>query len=250
MNSENTILSPQILPHGQDGILVCFDRKVTQQAGAAALTLRRDITLADLPGISEVSASLTSVLVRFDPDATTRAVLSKTLGTLLSARDWAQFDTPAPTRRWTIPVTFGGAAGPQLAQSADLAGQSVEQAVSEICNTELRVLTIGYAPGQPYLGMLPDHWGFPRLPELTPAVPAGALVVAVRQLVIFTNASATGWRQIGQTAFRPFLQDRAEPLLFQQGDAVQFTTISHAEWQSLEADNADGLGGAICKVTS
>ena len=150
---------------------------------------------------------------------------------------------PAPMRRWTIPAAFGGVAGPQLAEVAALAQCHAEQARRQLLETELRVLAIGFAPGQPYLGLLPPNWNMPRQAGLTPQVPAGALVVAVRQIVLFANASTTGWRQVGQCGFRPFMRDRSTPFALQPGDAIRFTAVAESEIGSL-AGASDGLGGA------
>jgi allophanate hydrolase subunit 1 len=83
---------------------------------------------------------------------------------------------------------------------------------------------------------------------LTPKVPAGALVLAVRQLVLFTNPSVTGWRQVAYTAFRPFKFDRADPFALRLGDGLRFHAVSHDDMHALDAGNTDGLGGARCEV--
>jgi allophanate hydrolase subunit 1 len=67
----------------------------------------------------------------------------------------------------------------------------------------VRVLAVGFAPGQPYLGPLGEEWNLPRLKALQ-QVPAGALVQAISQFVLFTGPAPTGWRHVGQTAFRCF----------------------------------------------
>jgi KipI family sensor histidine kinase inhibitor len=189
-------------------------------------------------------------MVRFDPVVLTRAALRDVIAPELDGQDWANVSPPAPTRRWHIPVCFGPDQAPQLDEIAALAGCSPDQAIEAITGTDLSVLAIGFAPGQPYLGMLPDNWGFARQSELTPMVPAGAVVVALRQVVLFANDSPTGWRQAGQSAFRPFLLTRPEPLVLRAGDGVRFHTVGVGEFEALVAANSDGLGGATCEVLS
>ncbi|WP_161556073.1 carboxyltransferase domain-containing protein [Mangrovicoccus ximenensis] len=154
---------------------------------------------------------------------------------------------PAPQRRWHIPVAFGGNHGPQLAEVAELAGTREEEAVRQICAAELRVLAIGFAPGQPYIGLLPERWNFPRMSALNPEVPAGALTIAVRQIVMFTAASPTGWRQVGRAAFRNFLPGREPPVPLRAGDAIRYVPVSADEYETLAAAE-DGLGGATLEV--
>lgn len=241
-------ISPVILPIGLDGLIVRFALSSSPRATSAVQRFRDLVAEACLGGVCEVAAALTSVLLRFDPQKTTRTTIAKDLEQLLSQVDLKNSTMPTATRIWHIPVQFGGSAGPQLKEAAAMAGRSEAQAIEDILGADLRVLTIGFAPGQPYIGLLPAHWDIPRQTELTPQVPAGALVVAVRQLVLFANPSVTGWRQIGSCAFRPFLPSRREPFALRQGDALKFSQVSEGEMTRIEADDPDGLGGARCEV--
>ena len=64
-----------------------------------------------------------------------------------------------------------------------------------------------------------------------------------RQVIPFVNASTTGWRQVGLTAFRPFMRDRDQPFALRMGDRIRFEPASEAEISRLE-EESDGLGGA------
>ena len=250
MQTPQTDCHPVILPLGQDGVLVRFSLQGSERVTAALQAFRAEIAQANISGVTKTAASLGSVLVQFDPYRVTRADVVTRVRESLDGRDWMQASLPPARRRWSIPVAFGGAYGGQMGEICALTGQNEKQAIADITGTEVRVLAIGFAPGQPYFGYLPDHWNFARQTQITPKVPAGALVVAVRQLVLFVTASPTGWRQIGQTGFRPFLLDRAEPFLLEQGDAVRFIHTPDNEMPALLQDNGSGLGGAKCEVLS
>lgn len=49
---------------------------------------------------------------------------------------------------------------------------------------------------------------------MTPQVPVGAVTVAIRQIVLLSVPSPTGWRHVGQTALRLFGPERTHPFLF------------------------------------
>ena len=235
---------PVFCPLGIDGILVRFSRILTPAANASASAFCAQIKSAALPGVTEVASSLTSVRVGFDPGATDRRALTARLHDMLG--DLQRVDT-SPRRLWHIPAAFGPAHAPQLAEAAQMAGLTPDQAVQEITATVLRVLAIGFAPGQPYLGQMPDHWNVPRQEALTPSVPRGALVTAVRQLIIFAADTPTGWRQIGQSAFSVWRPDSDTPFALEAGDGVQFSAISDDTLRDLQA-NSDTNGGARCEV--
>lgn len=97
------------------------------------------------------------------------------------------------------------------------------------------------------MGTLPENWDIPRQGGLTPLVPACAIVAAIRQLIIFPTATPTGWRHIGQTAFRGFRPDADEPFMLRAGDEVQFVPIEADELRRLSTDDPEH-GGATTSV--
>ncbi len=248
MTDANTICDgpPNFFPLGQDGVLVRFGDGFAAQPDAAR-AFGAAVSGANLEGVSEVATSLASVLVRFTPWVISREDVIRRLQTVLEApRKRGLADNP--TRLWTIPASFGGDDGPQLNEAAALAGLSPEDAIADITATEVSVLAIGFAPGQPYLGHLHQGWDMPRQQALTRKVPAGSLVVALRQMVVFANPSPTGWRWIGSCAFAPFKTDRAEPFALRVGDRVRFAQTDAATISDLRVGQTDGLGGATCVV--
>lgn len=240
-------LTPEILPHGPDGLLLRLGLTVREETLSAVQMLRSALEARPPQGVEEIVGSLTSVYLRFDPARVTRAEVMAEAMAIAEETDLAAATLPPPTRRWTIPVVLGGDQGPQFTDMARAAGLSDETARKTLLNTPVRVLTIGFAPGLPYMGLLPPEWDVPRLAEITPNVPRSALVAAVRQVIIFTNPTPTGWRHIGQTAFRGFDIGRDPATLLQAGDEIRLEAMSPADLAALEADNPGGLGGARCE---
>ncbi|MEP6289866.1 MAG: carboxyltransferase domain-containing protein, partial [Marinomonas sp.] len=191
----------------------------------------------------EVSTSLTSVFVRFDAEQISHAALTSLLQDLLSQKNWADTPLPMGRRFWRVPTVYGTDLAPQLAEAADLAGLDEQKAIEALGSARVRVLTIGFAPGQPYLGPLGSEWDIPRQTELTPRVPAGALVQAVSQFVLFSDANPTGWRHVGQTGFRNFRLGASDPFSLRAGDEMQFFPVSKPEFLRLLDQDPD-LGGA------
>lgn len=216
---------PEVLTIGVDGLLVRFGTVLSEPANRAALALRAAIDAGSLPGVEETATSLVSAYVRFDPTRTDHAALGAALRGLLAQRDWTQAPLPRGRRLWRVPAVFGTTLAPQLAEAAALAGLTPEAAVADLTAAPLRVQTIGFAPGQPYLGQLPPHWAIPRQTALTAAVPEGAVVLAIRQMTMFSVPSPTGWRHVAQTALRLFRPDDPDPFLLRPGDEVAFDPV-------------------------
>lgn len=241
-------LFPQIVPVGLTGMLVRFADQLTEPANRAALAFRAAVDAEGWAGVEETSSSLTSTYLRFDPLHLAHADLQARLQRLLAKVDWYAAAPPHGRRFWRIPTVFGTAMAPQLAEAAALAGQTEAEAIETLSAARTRVLTLGFAPGQPYLGALPDQWNIPRQSSISPQVPAGALVVAVRQFVLFANASPTGWRHVGQTGFRLYRPDTSDPFPLRAGDEVQFYAVTPDEYETIQSLDQTGNGGAVVEL--
>ncbi|EPX82019.1 5-oxoprolinase subunit B family protein [Salipiger mucosus] len=231
---------PMIRTVGTDGMLVSFGDRLSEAANRAALAFRAAVERAGWSGVEETSSSLVSAYLRFDPLGLSHADLTARLQDLIADRDWLEAPLPEGRRLHRIPTCYGGESGPQLAEAAEAAGMSEAEAVESLSGARVRVTALGFAPGQPYLGELPEAWDIPRQQDLTPQVPKGALVLAIRQFVIFSVTAPTGWRQVGQTAAPLFRMGDERPFLLAPGDEVIFPAVSEAEFANMRAEAAGG----------
>jgi KipI family sensor histidine kinase inhibitor len=235
---------PRIASVGLTGLLVQFADHLSEPANRAAIAFRAALERESWPGVEETSSTLASAFLRFDPLAVTHAAMQARVATLLASDDWYAAPLPGGRRLHRIPCVFGGSHGPQFDDAAQAAGLSADAALASLTAARPRVLTLGYAPGMPYSGQLPPEWNIPRLKALTPMVPQGALVVAIRQLIVFSNATPTGWRHIGQTAFRCFRPESADPFALRPGDELMFHAITPEELEAIRARDPHG-GGVV-----
>ncbi|MEM1429863.1 MAG: carboxyltransferase domain-containing protein [Pseudomonadota bacterium] len=231
---------PAIRTVGVDGLLVSFGDRLSEPANRAALAFRAALERDGPPEIEETSTSLVSAYLRFDAVACDHGAVERAVAALLATRDWYAAPLPQGRRRWRIPTVFGTDLAPQLDEAAAAAGMSAGDAIHSISETRVRVQTIGFAPGQPYLGELDPAWDIPRQTELTERVPIGALTVAIRQLVLFSVSTPTGWRHVGQTAFQLFRPDSADPFVLRPGDEVHFDPVSREVYERVQAEGPDG----------
>ncbi len=235
---------PLIRTVGLSGILVTFAQAMNEPANRAALAFRAAVEDAAWPEVTETSTSLVSTFLAVDLSATTMGQITDRIQSLLATQDWTQAPLPAGRTLWHVPTVYGTDLAPQLEEAAEVADVDPDAAIAELSTSRVRVLTIGFAPGQPYMGELSDTWNIPRQEGLTKSVPSGALVIAIRQLITFTNASPTGWRHIGQTAFANFRPGTDTPFALSPGDELTFPAISRAELEDIRAKDTSGNGGA------
>ena len=232
--------APTIRRVGLTGLLVSFGSAMSEPANRAALAFRAAIEAEDWPEVSETMMTLVSVFVAVDLVTVPAETVEERLQELLAREDWFAAPLPGGRTLWHVPTVYGTDLAPQLEEAAEVAGLDPDEAIRQLSSARVRVLPLGFAPGQPYLGELPKVWDIPRQQGLTKSVPRGALVTAIRQLIIFTGPTPTGWRHVGQTAFRNFNQLAATPFALSPGDELVFPAIDRAAFDTLATSESYG----------
>ena len=93
---------------------------------------------------------------------------------------------------------------------------------------------IGFTPGYPYLGEVPDEIATPRRETPRTHVPRGSVGIAQKQTGIYSVDSPGGWQIIGWTPVVLFDPGAKPPSLLVMGDRVRFKAITAkegAQWQ-------------------
>lgn len=108
-----------------------------------------------------------------------------------------------------------------------------EQVVQTHQQGEYKVLTVGFAPGFAYMGMLNPSIAVPRLDTPRIQVPKGAVAIADRQTAIYPAVSPGGWNIIGLCPVAMFHLEPEPYLTVNVGDRVQFVGIDKAEFLAL-----------------
>ncbi|NYU09637.1 hypothetical protein A8O28_11150 [Enterobacteriaceae bacterium CCUG 67584] len=138
-------------------------------------------------------------------------------------RWWEESEALEPdSRAIEIPVVYGTAAGPDLGEVARHAGLTEKQVVELHSSADYVVWFLGFQPGFPYLGGLPEQLATPRRAEPRLQVPAGSVGIGGSQTGIYPLVTPGGWQLIGHTSLPLFDPARDEPVLLRPGDTVRF----------------------------
>lgn len=175
---------------------------------------------ATMPALGAPVPGYASLLLPFDPEGCSedaargllRATLQRTAGG----------PPPASTSPIEIAVRYGGADGPDLAEVAARTGLTAADVVAAHAGTVYRVFLVGFVPGFPYLGVLPEELALPRRGTPRLRVPAGSVAIAGRQTGIYPAATPGGWLLIGRTDARVWDPRRDPPALLAPGERVRF----------------------------
>ena len=182
-------------------------------------------------GVIETIPGYSSLVLVIDPLKTTLSRLQETVGQIVEHLDPSQVP---PRRRVDIPVVYGGKYGPDLDWVAHYHGITPDRVIELHTSRAYHVYMIGFMPGFPYMGELPQGLVTPRRDTPRTVVPRGSVALAQAQTGIYSAQSPGGWQIIGRTPLTLFDPGRWPPALIEMGDRVRFFPIEEKEmarWQ-------------------
>ncbi len=221
-----TPLTPRFRFMGERSLLVELGERIAPEVNRGVERLLRSLEEQAWPGIRELSPGYRSLLVVFDPLVIPPAELPGRIEALWSS---AGEGRRSPAKRITVPVFYGGNHGPDLAEVAGRLGISAETVIRLHTSVSYRVYMIGFTPGFPYLGELPEALALPRRSTPRTRVPKGSVAVAQRQTGIYPVDSPGGWHLIGWTPIELFHPERRPACLLELGDEVRFVAVDALE---------------------
>jgi inhibitor of KinA len=198
-------------------LLLVFDDRISLAAHWDVLRLTP--LLWSVRGVTNVHPAYASILIDFDPRKIRHRDIERVATELFAQAASAPLPEP---RTVEIPVAYGGANGPDLDAVAELTGHTPDEVVAMHSGAEYLVYFLGFSPGFPYLGGLPESIAAPRLETPRRRVPAGSVAIGGQQTGVYPIASPGGWRIIGRTPLRLFDPGADPPVLLRMGDHVRF----------------------------
>jgi inhibitor of KinA len=231
----------RLLPLGERAWTVEFgvrmDPTLHRRVTAFSATLRRAIDAGAVTGIEDVVPTFRSATVFFDPAVADGDRLGEQL--LAFAADPGTAATEGLC--WRIPVSFGGARGPDLEDVAQACGLGPDQVVKALTGTTFEAYVMGFMPGFAYLGMLPEALDLPRRATPRTRVPARTLAIAGRLCGVYPFDSPGGWHLLGGVPLPMFDLERAErPALLSVGDRIDWYAVAETEFARIERAVTDG----------
>ena len=216
-----TLSAPRILPSGDSAITVEFSRNLDDGANQRVLALDRTLANAPVPGVTETVPTYRSLLVHYDPLLVDFDTLREKLLALANL--------PVPptikTRRWRIPVVYGGEHGIDLEDVAKTLKTTPDDIVARHVRGDYRVAMIGFTPGWSYLSGLDNSLHMPRRQNPRLLTPAGTISIGGVQTGVQCLAGPSGWHLLGRTAVRTYQLHRDPIFLLEPGDHVTFSPV-------------------------
>lgn len=206
------------------------DPGLSREVRAYDLGLRR----ASIPGVVEWVPAYTSLTVFYQPHRIRYADLCRALEGVAGEAEVPSAEV------FTLPVLYGGEAGPDLGFVARHHGLTEEEVIARHSREPYLIYMIGFAPGFPYLGDVPPELATPRLDSPRRAVPAGSVGIGGSQTGVYPLETPGGWRIIGRTPVRLFDPRRPRPILLEAGNCLRFRPVTAREYSEIEARVNEG----------
>lgn len=216
---------------GDRSLLVELGDEISPSVNQRVQELFVGLDLHRPEGILDLVPSYRSLLVIYEPLRILPADLMRTIRNIYEQLDTAEL--PAP-RTVEIPVVYGGDRGPDLENVAQYHHITPQEVIDYHIRPIYRVYMIGFTPGYPYLGEVPDAIATPRRETPRVLVPKGSVGIAQTQTGIYSVDSPGGWQIIGWTPVDLFDPLAQPPSLLMMGDRVRFQAITEqdaSQWQ-------------------
>ncbi|MFB9267472.1 5-oxoprolinase subunit PxpB [Bradyrhizobium erythrophlei] len=239
-----TLKPPRLLPSGDSAITVEFSRSIDDAANRRVLALDRLIAAEPIGGITETVPTYRSLLVHYDPVR----IGFDALGEQLLARAARALPVAGNTRRWRIPVAYGGEHGIDLEDVAKVLNTTPDDIVARHVAGDYRVAMIGFTPGWSYLSGLDQFLHLPRRQDPRLLTPAGTISIGGVQTGVQCIAGPSGWHLLGRTAVRTYQLHRDPIFLLEPGDAVTFTAVDAKTFA--EQDRAAEAGEFVAELVA
>jgi KipI family sensor histidine kinase inhibitor len=233
---------PRLLPSGDSAITVEFSRNIDDGANQRVLALDRTLARESIAGVTESVPTYRSLLVHYDPLRIGFDALSEKLAAL------ALLPVPpaARTRRWRIPVVYGGDHGIDLEDVAKALNTTPDDIVARHVAGNYRVAMIGFTPGWSYLSGLDASLQMPRRQNPRLLTPAGTISIGGVQTGVQCLAGPSGWHLLGRTAVRTYQLHRDPTFLLEPGDHVTFAAVDAKIFA--EQDRAAEAGEIVAEL--
>jgi inhibitor of KinA len=216
---------------GDRALLVELGDEISPVVNQSVQELFTGLDIQSPKGILELVPGYRSLLLICDPLVISPAELKLAVTEIHQSLDGSQLPEPRTVK---IPVVYGGKYGPDLAAVAEYHNMTFEEVIHHHTRPTYRVYMIGFTPGYPYLGELPDAIATPRRKTPRTFVPRGSVGIAQKQTGIYSVDSPGGWQILGWTPVVMFDPRSNPPSLLVMGDRVEFFSIPAEEadqWQ-------------------
>jgi KipI family sensor histidine kinase inhibitor len=221
----------RILTEGDSSLLVEFGKEISPDINRKITAAVQLLKEQHIEGVVDLIPAFCSLLINYDPRVISFDEIRERVQAII------KLDARAGEQRkrvYEIPVCYGGAYGPDLANIAKHAGLTEEEVIQIHSSRDYLIYMLGFLPGFCYLGGLDERIHTPRLANPRVKINAGSVGIGGSQTGIYPLDSPGGWQLMGMTPVKTYDPERETPILVEAGDYIRFVPIDEAEFQRIK----------------
>ena len=223
---------PAFLSAGDTALVVQYGEVVDVSINRTVRQLAFAVRKLNIKGVVDIVPTMRSLMIHYDPLFLSKSALIEVVTPLLSNLE----ELEENNKNWLIPVCYEDEFAPDINDVSKVTNTTIDEIVRQHTLLELEVFMMGFLPGFPYVGLLPEVFDLPRRIEPRVHIPPRSISVAARQTTIYTINSPGGWHLIGRTPVDFYDANRDEPILVRAGDRIKFQALAKSEFIEIEAD--------------
>jgi KipI family sensor histidine kinase inhibitor len=231
-------VSVRYLSCGDTAFTVEFGNEISPAINGQVMALHAAIGQARvkgaLGGLVETVPTMRSLMVSYDPLATSRAQLQPEIDGLLARG----LKAGLKSRKVTVPCCYDDPKfAPDLADVAKRTRKTPEQVVALHLASRFKVYVLGFMPGLAYIAGLEPTLYLPRRNQPRVRVPRSSVAIAMDMTTIYPFESPGGWHLIGRTPLWLFDKRREQqPVFLAPGDELTFQRIDRKTYDRIARD--------------
>lgn len=234
-------MSVRYLSCGDTAFTVEFGNEISPEINGRVMALHAAIARArdagEVAGVVETVPTMRSLMVTYDPLATSRADLQPKVDALIARG----LPTDRESRRVTIPCCYDDREfAPDLEEVAERTKKTVEQVIAAHLASPFKVYVLGFMPGLAYVAGLDPSLFLPRRSQPRVRVPRSSVAIAMDMTTIYPFESPGGWHLIGRTPLWMFDQRREQPVFLSPGDALCFQRVDRKTYDRIAREVESG----------
>ncbi|GAA5036972.1 hypothetical protein GCM10011506_32790 [Marivirga lumbricoides] len=227
----------KLTQYGSNSILIQLKEVIDPEVNETVSWLNSKLEM--MPEIVYTIPAYNSVTAVFNPGKISFDVLKNRIKSWES-KEKKNTISSKEQRSFRIPVCYEEKFAPDMEEVCSYTSLTSEQIISLHTSTPFKVYMIGFIPGFPYLGKLPDQLRCKRKENPRKQVPQGAVGLAGSQTGIYPAQAPGGWQLIGNSPVPPLNLAEQNPFLFRMGDTVRFYPISASEHSTIATGFSKG----------
>ncbi len=229
------MINYEIKSYGPNAILIELEQKISEEISLKVNTLYDALQTSELRrNIKFIIPAYASITIGVDISIDKLSDFINEVKLLIEHISISQ--NQKNIRTWTLPVCYDE----EFALDAYRCVSNLELTFQEIIELHSQgkymVYMMGFLPGFPYLGILPERLNLTRLDKPRKIVPKGSVGIAGLQTGIYPVQSPGGWNIIGNCPIPLFDYYAKSPVLLERGDKVKFSPVDKKRYHELKKE--------------